>query len=201
MDIEFNAELASGADKAADRIVDGGAYIGVITKASAITAKSGTTGVAIEFHVPGQGNAEFSLYTLKEDGKTPVFGMSMLQSIMFFTGLKRLKAVPGKVSVYDEDAKARIEVDGEVYPELYGKPFGVVLQQEIYGPKGATRLNLYGTFQPETRLTFTEIQERATKPVKLARLLAGLKVKDSRKPIAGGGEPAQPPMGSIGEGF
>jgi hypothetical protein len=118
--------------------------------------------------------------------------MSFVQAAMFLMGVKSLKTTTGKVSKWSEAEGKRVEEDGDVYADLCGKPIGIVLSKELYTTqKGsdATRLNLEGLYQPETRLTMTEIKEKKTVPVKLDRLVKGLKVKDSRTK---GAEPAQP---------
>lgn len=193
----YDPAAAQRADEAASRLEHAVPYVGSFKKASAITAKTGSTGIELEFDAPGQGQIAFSLYTRKADG-TPIFGANFLNAFMFFFGLKSLKSVPGKVTVWDEEAKKRLEQDGEVYPELCNKPIGLVFQKELYtkekGGGDGERLNLIGVFQPETRLMFSEVQDRKQKPEKLAKMLTTLRVKDTRE--KGATEAAQPSMGA-----
>lgn len=203
MDFEYNEKQVQEADKAADAITESGAYIGKFTQVNGIEAASGAKGLEFHFTSPGVGDASFNLYTHGKDGKE-IFGMNQVQAIMFLCGAKSMKAVKGKMDKWEENAegkRVKVEADGDTYPALCEKPIGVVMQKELYTTnKGgsSSRINLYGTFQAETQFMSSEIKNKATKPVKLARLLAGLKTKDSRK--AAQSESAQPSMGALPDG-
>lgn len=196
---EFNEELAQRGDSAASRL-DTGPVVGVFKRAWAVQSENtGTHGVELEFEEPSGGKATTTLWTQREDG-TPVFGQSLLQAAMYLMGVKSLKSEPGKIEKYDEDAKGRVEVDGDTYPALCNKPIGVVWQKELYSKNNGSdgdRLNIVMFYQPETKLTMTELKERVTKPQKLEKLLKTLKVKDTRKKSA---EPAQPSIGGAALG-
>lgn len=142
--------------------------------------------------------ASSQLWTRKEDGSN-AFGMNFVQSIMMMFGLRGLKSAPGKIMQWDDDAGQRVEVDGETFPELCSKRIGLVLQKELTSKKSggdSYRMNLYGVFNHETKLTVGEIRERKTTPAKLDKLLKSLKDKDSRKATTT--EPAQPAMAPTG---
>lgn len=193
---EYNEAEAVKADNAASRISEQGPYVGKFTKAEAIESKGGTHGIAFTFDSPGCGTVEFSLYTQKSDGAV-CFGMNFVQAAMFLMGVKSLKASVGKVSKWSETEGKRVEEDGDVFPDLCGKPIGIVLAKELITTgKGndSARFNLEGLFQAETRLMMSEIKEKKTTPVKLDRLVKGLKVKDSRTKVDA--QPAQPAIGA-----
>lgn len=193
----FNEEQATKADDVANRIDTSGAYVGVFIRAEAVESEKGTTGVKLEFDGGSAGRAEFTLWTRKDDGSN-AFGMNFLQSIMMMMGLRGLASKEGRVLQWDADAGQRIEVDGEVFPDLVGKHIGVVLQKELTTRQSggdSYRMNLYGVFHPDSKLTASEIRERKATPAKLDKLLKSLKDKDSRKP---GMEPAQPSMAFTG---
>lgn len=199
-DYVFNEEQAAKADDIANRIDTSGAYVGKFLRAEATVSQSGTEGIVFEFDGGSSGRGEFTLWTRKEDGST-AFGMNFLQSIMLMLGLRGLKSAPGKVMKWSDDANARVEEDGEVFPDLVGRSIGIVLQKELTTKRSggdSYRLNLYGVFHHESRLTASEIKERKTTPMKLDKLLKGLKDKDSRKASA---EPTQPSMTAAGGGF
>lgn len=202
MAISYNYDEvnAAAADKAASQINENGAYVGRFKKAWAIQSQNtGTHGIEFEFDSPGNGSASFTLYTQKEDG-TVVFGKSFVDAMLFFFGVKRLNSIEGTVSQYSEADKGRIDVPGDVFPDLCEKSIGIVLQKEVYtkgnGGEGS-RLSLVGVFQPETRLMYTEVKEKKTSPVKLDRLLKGLKTKDTRRKTD---DTAQPAMGGVAAG-
>jgi len=198
---EYDENAASHADDIANRITDNGMFVGVFKRAEAVTAGTGATGIKFEFEAPGGGTTTFALYGHRAD-KSVIFGWNLIQAAMCIMGLKGLKSKPGKVQVYNEDTKKPEEVDGDVFPELIGKPIGIVMQKELYtrddNGADATRVNLYSFFHPETKFTASEIREHAKEPLKFAKIMKGLKTKDSRKSHAG--EPAQPAMGAPASG-
>lgn len=204
MNFEYDESAIAQADKAADRLTEGGAYVGQFTSVEGMESEGGAKGLTFNFESPGVGTTSFALWTQGKDGK-PTFSVAQVQAMMFLVGIKALKAVPGKVMKWEANEKGqreKVEGEGDTYPDLCKKPIGVVLQKELYTTgKGSTgeRMNLYGLFQPETKLMASEIKDRKTTPVKLARLLAGLKVKDARKAVSE--EPAQPSMGIAAEGY
>jgi len=200
LNYEYNEESAKQADKQADRITDSGAYVGQFDKVYATTsANKGTHGIVFEANAPGQGTAEFTLWTHDSDGKamTTSPGYAFLQSLMFFFGLKSLKTDKGKAEVWidgDKGKRVKEEQEVDVFPDLMGKKIGYILQKEL--TNNGFRMNLYGVFDPATRKTMTETRENAAKAVKLDRLLKGLKDKDGRTKRRDEAEPAQPGTGA-----
>lgn len=198
-DFEFDSEAVAKADKAADRINESGPYIGKFTRVAAVKTDSGARGLEFEFENAAGGDARFTVYT--HSGKTGerTFGYDQVQALMLLLGAKELRAEPGKVRAYIE-GQGWGEKDGLVYPALQNKPVGVVLQKELTTKSSggdSYRWNLYGQFQPETRLTASEIRERKTRPEKLEKILKGLRDKDARKTHAA--EPSQPSVGISGD--
>lgn len=195
--------LLNKADDAASHLSEQGAYVGAFRKAVKRTSsKTGSWGIEFEFEAPGSGKTNFTLWAFKEDD-TPNNGPGapLLQAMMYLLGVRNLTGAPAMVEEYDAEAKKRVEKEGTVFPDLLDKPVGVVFEKELYSTgKGGSgsRLNLVGVYQPETKLMVTELREKKTQPVKLDRLVKSLKVKDSRKPDASGGEVAQPSLGMDG---
>lgn len=195
---DYDPDAAGKADDVASRIDTSNAYIGQFKLAHAITASKGTEGIHFEFNSPGGGSASFDVYTRREDG-TPVFGNNQIQAMQSILGLRGLRSVPGKFEAWDSDAQKRVEVEGEVFPDLCGKDIGLVLQKERYtktsNGQDAFRMNLYGVFHPVSRFTASELKEKKAQPEKLEKMLRNLKDKDSRKaPVT---EPAQPAVGGV----
>ena len=194
---DYDEKAASHADDIANRIDTGGPYIGVFKRAEAtVSALKGTEGIVLEFEVPGGGSVENTLWTRKSDGSS-IFGDNMVQAIRLILGVKgSMNSVPGKVMVWEEGKK--VEADGEVFPQLCGKRIGVVFQKELYtnnSGKESWRMNLYGVFDADSKLTASEIKEGVKEPKKLERLVrSAQKVKDSR--VAAAAEPAQPAVGA-----
>lgn len=197
---EYNELNAVKADAAASRITEGGAYVGAFRKAWNVEAESGAMGIGFVFEAPGNGNVEFTLYTHGKDG-SEIRGINYVNAIMFMLGVKSLKSEQGIIEVWDAAEGKRVEVEGETFPALLGKPVGLMFQRELstYNGRNRDNLNLEAVFQPETKLFLSEIRERKTTPVKYDRMLKTvLKVKDTRKAEAA--EPSQPSMGAV-EGY
>lgn len=197
---DYDPEAAGKADDVASRIDTSAAYIGRFKAVYAIKSeKTGTEGIYFEFQSPGGGSADFSVYTRKEDGTT-TFGMNQVQAMMTILQLRGLRSVPGKFEAYDSDEGKRVEKQGEVFPDLLDKDIGLVLQKERYTKNNGSegfRMNLYGIFDPKTRLTASEIRERKVQPEKLEKILRSLKDKDTRKTGGATAEPAQPSVGAV----
>lgn len=199
---EYDDDLAKKADDAASRLTEPGAYVGQFKQAVVkVSDKKGAKGFDLSFEVPGVGVAELSLWTHSAEDK-PYSDANYLNAIMYLLGVRTLKSETAVIEKYDFDLKERVDTEVETIPSLCGKPVGLVLQKELYSKtKGGTaeRLLIAGVYQPETKLTVTELKEKKTTPVKLERLLKALKVKDSRK--AEKEEPAQPSLGGVDGGY
>lgn len=201
MNYDYDEEAASHADDFANRIDEGGLYIGKFKRADALETDKGTKGIYFELEVPGGGTTAFPLYTEKEDG-TRIFGFNKVQALMTIFGLKRLSTKPGMVSVFDPEEGKRVEQEGEIYPDLLDKDIGCALEKELYtnnSGKDSYRMNLATFFHPTTKLTASEIRERKVKPEKIERIQRQVaKVRDNRtkKEV----EPAQPGAGAPAAG-
>ena len=194
---DYDEKAASHADDIANRIDTGGAYIGTFKRAEAtVSAQKGTEGITFEFEAPGGGSVEATLWTRKSDGSA-IFGDNLVQAIRTILGVKgRMESAPGKVQKWVDGAKT--EADGEVFPALLGKTIGVVFQKELYTKndgKEGYRMNMYGVFDADTKLTASEIKEGVKEAKKLQRMINSVqKNKDSR--TAAAAEPAQPVIGA-----
>ena len=194
---DYDEKAASHADDVANRIDTGGPYIGVFKRAEAtVSTQKGTEGIVLEFEVPGGGSVENTLWTRKSDGSS-IFGDNMVQAIRLILGVKgSMNSVPGKVMIWEDGKK--VEGGGEVFPQLLNKRIGVVFQKELFtktNKQEGWRMNLYGVFDADSKLTASEIKEGVKEPKKLERLVrSAQKVKDSR--VAAAAEPAQPSVGA-----
>lgn len=195
----YDPEAAGKADDVASRIDVSAAYIGRFKSVHAIKSeRTGTEGLHFEFNSPGGGSTSFDVYTRKEDG-SPTFGNNQVQAMMAILGLRGLKAMIGKFEGW-EDGK-RVEMEGEVFPDLCEKDIGLVLQKERYTKqdgKESYRMGLFGIFHPVSRFTASELKERKATPEKLEKMLRSLKDKDSRKTVTP--EPSQPGVGAVATG-
>ena len=200
---DYDENAGAHADDVANRIDQCGAYIGEFTVVNAMESSKGTQGIHFEFTSPGGGTASFDCWTEKTDddgNPKTLFGLNQVQAMMSILGVRGLKSEPGEVEEW-VDGK-RVKVEGDRFPALEKKKIGLVLQRENYSKQDNSdgfRMNLFGVFHAESRLTASEIKERKVAPEKLEKMLRGLKTKDSR--VARIAEPAQPPMGAAAGGY
>lgn len=196
---ELDPNAARKADQTGNRISEIGKYVGTFTQAEDITATTGTKGVALRFDSNAQ-TANLSLYTTKANGDQ-IMGYQALMAIMTCMKLRGLTPKAGTVKFWDNDAKADATRQGQVFPDLCGKPIGLLLETEDY-PKNdggiGTRMVIAGIFQPETELTASEILDRKTKPEQLAKMVARLHHRPAR---AAKGQPAAAKPAAAGSGF
>jgi len=204
---EYDDSEVAKSDKNAAKITDGGAYVGqfpVERPPSYVEADSGAKAIEFEFETEDGGKTNFTVWMIGKTGQK-TFGYAQVMGLCYLMDAK-LKAVPGKVMRWVDGEKGRVreEVDGMVYPDLAGKRIGLILEKELTGdrednPNGDKyRFNLFGAFDPKTKLTATELKERKTRPEKFDKYLKALRVRDSRK--KGAAEPSQPSMGLPAEG-
>ena len=183
--LTLNTNSAKQADVVNTAIKESGKYIGVITRAEALKSKNGNDGVGISFRSDSGETADYlDLYMGETDGK-PWPGSNTVNAILCCLKLKQTPTGKVKFERWDANAKARVEVTVDGFPDIQGKKIGLLLKQELttYKGKDQTKLNIYGVFNAETELTASEILAQATKPEKLAKMVQALSanpVKDTR---------------------
>ena len=172
----LDTQEARKADSAGNQIKEIGKYVGAITQAKDITAKTGTKGVAISFTSNAGQKTKVSIYTMKADG-SKIGGFSMLNALMTCLQLRSIAPKPGTVTRYDYDTKAEVREQGSVFPDLC-KPIGILLETEDFAKQDGgtgTRMVLRGVFQANTELTASEILDRKTAPEALPKMVAALR--------------------------
>jgi hypothetical protein len=183
--LTLNPNSAKAADVINSAIKVSGKYIGTITRAEALKSKNGNEGVGISFKTDGGETADYlDLYIGETDGKS-WGGNNTVNAILCCLKLKQAPTGKVKIERWDADAKARVEVVVDGFPDIQGKKIGFLLKQELttYKGKDQTKLNIFGVFNAESELTASEILAQATKPEKLAKMVQALSanpVKDSR---------------------
>lgn len=186
---ELNADSARKADQGGQMINEVGKYVGIFTQAEDVTAKSGTKGVSLTFESNSGQKARLSIYTKKADGQT-IMGFDTLMAIMTCLKLRSIKPTAGVVKNWDNDQRKEVERESTVFPDLVGKPIGLLLETEDYIKQDGTiaqnpRLVIKSVFQAETELTASEILDRKTVPNNLPKMVAGLHhrpLKNAPKP-------------------
>jgi hypothetical protein len=193
----LDPNAARKADQTGNRISEIGKYVGIFTQAEDITAGTGTKGVALRFESNGQ-TANLSLYTTKANGDQ-IMGYQALMAIMTCMGLRNITPKPGTVKHWNNDTKTEDTKQAQVFPDLCGKPIGLLLETEDY-PKNSggvgTRMVIAGMFQPSTELTASEILDRKTKPEQLAKMVARLHHRPAKAAKTSAPAGAAAPAGS-----
>lgn len=196
----LNTNAARKADSIGGMINEIGKYVGTFTQAEDVTASTGTRGIALKFVANTGQKANLSIYTQGADGKQ-YMGFDTLMAMMTCLSLRDIKPQPGTVTRWDNDTKTEVKQAGKIFPELQGKPIGVLLETEDYEKNGGgigTRMVLRAVFQANTELTASEILDKKTQPEQLARMVQSLRHRPikGKKPAA-----AHAPTGSTGSGF
>jgi hypothetical protein len=199
---QLDTTEARKADSAGAFITGMGKYIGQFTQAADITTNTGTRGIALNFETGEGQKARLSIYTLRANGEK-IMGHQTLMAIMTCLKLKAIEARPGQVKHWNFETRAEETVQGKLYPDLQGKPIGLLLETEDYlkrdGSTG-TRMVIKGVFQADTELTASEMLDRKTRPEQLARMVAGLRHRPLKNAAPAPAAQANSSAGS-GSGF
>lgn len=192
----LNAETAKKGD-GGGRITQTGQYVGKFTRAEAVKSLKGTEGVEFSFEADDGATADFlTLWTHNAQGKE-IFGSGFLHAIMTCMKIKALTPKSETIQKWNTDIGAKAPVDAIVYPELVGKPIGLLLQMEQYlkqnGEVGE-KMGIAGSYEPVGGFTASEILIQAKTAEKLVKKAAGLRDKliDTSKTrrVPGGESPA-----------
>lgn len=198
----LDSTAARKADTTGSMISELGKYVGQFIQAEEVKASTGTEGIAFVFQSQSGQKARVSLYTLKTDG-TKLSGFETVMAIMTCLSLRNIDAKPGTITRWNSEIKAEEKVPGRIFPELQGKPIGVLLETEDYTKNDGnlgTRMVLKAVFQAGTELTASEILDKKTTPEHLPRMVAGLRHRPLKtaKPAQ---RSAPAPAGGSGSGF
>ncbi len=173
---QLDTQAARHADTAGATIKEIGKYVGEFVQAEDIKTKKGGRGVAFVFKSTSGQKANLAIYTTSAAGEH-YQGYDTLMAIMTCMQLRGIKPAPGKVTKWDYDAKKEVQEEGMLFPDLH-KPIGVLLETEDYEKQDGsvgTRMVLKNVFQASTELTASEILDKKTQPVALAKMVEGLR--------------------------
>jgi hypothetical protein len=170
------AQAARKADAGGGAIKEMGKYVGALTQAKNVTTKKGGRGIEFIFKADNGQTAKFAIYTQSATGEQ-YQGYDALMAIMACMGLRSIKPVDGVALKYDFDQRKDVEEEASIFPELC-KPIGVLLETEDYEKQNgsvATRMVLKNVFRAADELTASEILDRKTQPLQLARMVESLR--------------------------
>lgn len=170
------AQAARKADAGGGAIKEMGKYVGAFTQAKNVTTKKGGRGIEFIFKADNGQTAKFAIYTQSATGEQ-YQGYEALMAIMACMGLRSIKPVDGIALKYDFDQRKDVEEEASIFPDLC-KPMGVLLETEDYEKQNgsvATRMVLKNVFRAADELTASEILDRKTQPLQLARMVESLR--------------------------
>lgn len=185
MSLKLNSQLARAADEIAAGIRESGKYVGIITRAEKLTARTGTVGLGLSFKADSGQTADYlDLYHTKGDGET-LSGLKTVNAILCCTKVSEATEGPIQCEKWQDGGRQRVTVTG--YPALMGKRVGLLLQQVLEtGKDGKDRekVQIFAVFNADTELTASEMYDKKTKPERLPNMLDALlarPVRDNRK--------------------
>lgn len=191
MTYSLNAQAAKQADSINSSIRETGKFIGIITRAEALTSEKKTKGLGLSFKTDGGETADYlDLYTHTADGKE-LPSLKTVNAIMACLKVKQLPEGPISFERWDKDQGQRVKVTKPGYPDLMNKRIGFLFRKvlDTNTKTGADRENveIFAVFQADTELTATEILDQKTSPERLGKMLDALMAKpvyDKRQPAA-----------------
>lgn len=199
----LDAQAAKQADQTGKFIKETGKYKGRFTKAEALSASTGTKGIAFTFESDEKQTVNFSIYTMKADGEK-LYSYQTLMAIMACMKLRNIAdPVMGTATKYDFDTKQEVKYQAPLLLDLMNKPIGVVLQSCEYEkqkdrvPTGeyGWKIEIQGAFEAATELTASEILSGKTKPEVLAGMVAHLTDRPLKHKGSSGARPSQQSSG------
>lgn len=131
-DFTLDQQAAKESNAGSKRIKESGKYIGKFKAAWYEQNDKGTESVHFLFESDeGQEAGPLALYTHNGKGEQ-LPSYKTFNAVLTCMKLRGVKAQKGQVELYDFDTKSIVKKTKELYPELAGKPIGLVLQQEEY---------------------------------------------------------------------
>ena len=192
MSYTLDTKTAKTADNIASSIRDSGKYIGILTRAEALTSTQGTKGLGLSFKADDGATADYlDLYTHNSAGQE-LPSLKIVHAVLACLKLRAISEGQIKFEKWNPESKAREQITAPGYPELMGKRIGFLLRKELQTNdktgNDVERLAIFGVFQADTELTATEVLDQKTKPERLGKMLEALMAKpviDRRKPTTG----------------
>lgn len=112
-------------------IEEGGFYVGAITEAYDDASKSGAKCIRFTFQSL-EGRANFAIYYQSGNGERLIGADMIAGGLLKVVGLDKIGSKSEIIKLYNFDSGAFEDTQKEVYPALYNKALGVVLQKIYY---------------------------------------------------------------------
>lgn len=180
----FNLDpnAARAADNKSAFIDEAGKYIGTFTRAEYMEKpQTGSTGIGLTFKSREGAEAQFYVNLSYQHGQRNKAGHELVNAIMACLQLRHVGSPqPVKVEKWNSDAKQREQVSVQGFPELMGKPIGLLIQLEIEknSEKGLPRPTIYAPFSAESEKTASEVLDQNCRtPAKLEKMVQAVMAK------------------------
>ncbi|PBP34611.1 hypothetical protein CCL11_25850 [Pseudomonas syringae] len=172
----LDANAARSADNKSAFIDEAGKYLGSFTRAEYMEKQdTGSTGIGFTYKTRDGAEAQFYLNLSYRHGTKNDGGHATLNAIMACMQVRTVAAPrPMEIEKWDKDAVQRVKVSVPSFPELVGKPIGLLLQMEIEKNSitGMERPTIFAPFSAESEKTASEILDsRNPAPAKLEKMV------------------------------
>lgn len=172
----LDTNAARAADNKSAFVEDAGKYIGTFTRAEYMEKQdTGSTGIGFSFKSRDGAEAQFYVNLSYQHGTKNDGGHSLLNAIMACLQLRNV-AAPQPISFekWDKDAGQRVKAIAPGFPEMMGKPIGLLLQMEIEknSTTGQPRPVIFAPFSAESEKTASEVLDpKCATPAKLEKMV------------------------------
>jgi hypothetical protein len=190
------------------RINATGPYEGILTRAEARKSDKGSLGIEFDFKT-ADGATAFFLQVWRMNGSgEELSGAKIIDALMLLLRAKNMSPTWANVDKYDKMAGGVIKQKCLVYPEMMGKPIGMLLQKEHdeYQGRSTEKMIIYGCYDIQSRKTPMEIVDK--KPAgSLTGIIASLKdkypknIKSTGTPAHHGTHPGARPASTTPSNF
>jgi hypothetical protein len=172
----LDANSARSADNKSAFIDEAGKYIGTFTRAEYMEkSETGSTGIGLTYKTREGAEAQFYINLSYQHGTKNDGGHATLNAIMACMQVRTVAAPrPMEIEKWDKDAGQRVKLNVPGFPELVGKPLGLLLQMEIEknSTTGMERPTIFAPFSAESEKTASEILDtRNPAPAKLEKMV------------------------------
>lgn len=199
-DFTLDTTAAKEANTGGKRITEPGVYVGTFKQAWYEQNDRGTESVNFTFvSDSGQEAGPLALYTHNAAGEE-LPSYKTFNAILACMKQRGVKAVAGKVTLWDYDSKAEVEKQKDTYPAVVGPKVGLVLTTEDYDGRNGVkaRIVISAPFNAESRQMADEVL--SGKPAEALDKFTAWLDKSGRwhKPLAGNRSPgaqSAPPAG------
>lgn len=186
---QLDPKAAREAEQFGKYLIDTGKYTGRFTRAEKlISAQKNSHGIGFTFETDDGKQCRFDVWTMSAAGEK-FLGWQLVNAIMACLRVRALSEQAAQIDRYDWESKQTVKAQGTVFPELMGRPIGLVLVKTEYEkfkdghPSGETawKLEPLLPFDAAGEFTAAEILDQKTRPERLPQVVASLADRPLRK--------------------